>query len=233
MVIVPSVDVRGGHLGDGSEEPVAARARELVAEGAEELHLVDLDGAETGLFLNLDLLAEVAREVRVPCRLAGGVSRVDDARRAFDRGFAGVLFSSAVFGDDELLRDIASLGDRAIVEIEARAGFLAPRGGEADLVTVATGRGALASARAALLAGVRALYVIDLTAEAELAGPPLALVDTVRALVGQRIALHAGGGVRDLDDVRALATRGVASVVIGRALAEKRFTIRAAREAAA
>ena len=233
MVIVPSVDVRGGRLGDGSEEPVAARARQLVAEGAEELHLVDLDGAETGLFLNLDLLAEVAREVRVPCRLAGGVSRVDDARRAVDRGFAGVLFSSAVFGDDELLRDIASLGDRAIVEIEARAGFLAPRGGEADLVTVATGRGALASARAALLAGVRALYLIDLTAEAELAGPPLALVDTVRAVVGQRIALHAGGGVRDLDDVRALATRGVASVVIGRALAEKRFTIRAAREAAA
>ena len=233
MVIVPSVDVRGGRLGDGSEAPVAARARELVAEGAEELHLVDLDGAETGLFLNLDLLAEVAREVRVPCRLAGGVSRVDDARRAVDRGFAGVLFSSAVFGDDELLRDIASLGDRAIVEIEARAGFLAPRGGDADLVTVATGRGALASARAALLAGVRALYVIDLTAEDRLAGPPLALVDTVRAVVGQRIALHAGGGMRDLDDVCALATRGVASVVIGRALAEKRFTIRAAREAAA
>jgi phosphoribosylformimino-5-aminoimidazole carboxamide ribonucleotide (ProFAR) isomerase len=45
--------------------------------------------------------------------------------------------------------------------------------------------------------------------------------------------LHAGGGVRDLDDIRALASRGVASVVIGRALAEKRFTIRAAREAAA
>jgi len=233
VVIVPSVDVRGGRLGDGSEQSVAARARELVAEGAVELHLVDLDGAETGMFLNLELLAEVAREVGVPCRLAGGVSRIDDARRAIDRGFAGVLFSSAVFGDDELLRDIASFGDRAIVEIEARAGFLAPRGGETRLVTVATGRGALASARAAQLAGVRALYLIDLTSEAQLAGPPLALVDMVRAVVGQRVALHAGGGVRDLDDVRALATRGVASVVIGRALAEKRFTIRAAREVAA
>jgi phosphoribosylformimino-5-aminoimidazole carboxamide ribotide isomerase len=233
VVIVPSVDVRGGRLGDGSEQPVAARARDLVADGAEELHLVDLDGAETGLFLNLELLADVAREVGVPCRLAGGVSRIDEARRAIDRGFAGVLFSSAVFGDDELLRNIASLGDRAIVEIEARAGFLAPRGGDADLVTVATGRGALASARAGQLAGLRALYLIDLTAEAQLAGPPLALVDTVRAVVGRRVALHAGGGVRDLDDVRALALRGVASVVIGRALADKRFTIRAAREAAA
>jgi phosphoribosylformimino-5-aminoimidazole carboxamide ribotide isomerase len=233
VVIVPSVDVRGGRLGDGSEQGVAARARELVADGAEELHLVDLDGAETGLFLNIDLLADVAREVGVPCRLAGGVSRIDEARRVIERGFAGVLFSSAVFGDDELLRDVASLGDRAIVEIEAEAGFLAPRGGDASLVTVATGRGALAAARAAQLAGVRALYLIDLTSEARFSGPPLALVDTVRAVVDQRVALHAGGGVRDLDDLRALASRGVASVVIGRALAEKRFTLRAAREAAA
>ena len=231
-MIVPSIDVRAGRLGDGSAQGVAARAYELVAEGAEELHLVDLDGAETGLFLNLELLADLAGDVGVPCRLAGGVSRIDEARRAIDRGFAGVLFSSAVFGDDDLLRDIASLGDRAIVEIEARAGFLAPRGGDTELVTVATGRGALASARAAQVAGVRALYLIDLSSEAQPAGPPIALVDTVRAVVGQGVALHAGGGVRDLDDVRALASRGVASVVIGRALAEKRFTIRAAREAA-
>jgi phosphoribosylformimino-5-aminoimidazole carboxamide ribotide isomerase len=207
--------------------------RALVAEGAEELHLVDLDGAETGVFDNVDLLAELAREAGVPCRLAGGLSRVDDARRAIERGFAGVLFSSAVFGDDNLLKQVASLGAGAIVEIEARAGFLAPRGGDPELVAVATGRGALASARAAQITGVGALYLIDLASEGSLGGPPLALVDAVRAVVGPRVALHAGGGVRDLDDVRALASRGVASVVIGRALAERRFTIREAREAAA
>lgn len=232
MVIVPSVDVRGGRLGDGSEQDVVVRARQLVADGAEELHLVDLDGAESGLFLNLELLSDVARDVGVPCRLAGGMSRVADGRQAVDRGFAGVLFSSAVFGDDDLLREVASLGERAIVEIEAREGFLAPRGGDADLVTVATGRGALASARAAQLAGIRALYLIDLASEGRPAGPPLALVDAVRTVVGARFALHAGGGVRDLDDIRALASRGVASVVIGRALAQKRFSIEAAREAA-
>jgi phosphoribosylformimino-5-aminoimidazole carboxamide ribotide isomerase len=233
VVIVPSVDVRAGRLGDGSEQPVAQRVRDLVADGAEELHLVDLDAAESGLFLNLDILADVARAAGVPCRLAGGISRVDEARAAIDRGFAGVLFSSAVFGDDDVLRDAASLGDRAIVEIEARAGFLAPRGGDARLAGVATGRGALAAARAAQVFGVRALYLIDLESEWGSSGPPLALVDTVRAVVGRRVALHAGGGVRDLDDIRALASRGIASVVIGRALAEKRFTIRDARQAAA
>src|SRR5207249_10575412 len=106
------------------------------------------------------------------------------------RGIACVQFACAGCGDDELLRDDASLGYRAIVEVEARAGFLAPRGGDPGLVTVATGRGALASARAAQLAGVRGLYLIDLTSEARLVGPPLALVDTVRAVVGQRVALH-------------------------------------------
>ena len=202
MVIVPSLDVRGSQVSNDPGGSLIARARTLVDEGAEELHLVDLDRAETGASKNLDFLAELARESGVPCRLAGGISSIDDARKAIDRGFAGVLFSSAVFGDDELLQSIASLGGAGIVEIEARA-------------------------------GVRALYLIDVTTEGLLAGPPLALVDAVRAVVGRGVALHAGGGVRDLDDIRALALRGVASVVIGRALAENRFTIRAARQASA
>ena len=114
----------------------------------------------------------------------------------------------------------------------ARERFLAPRGGDPALVEIATGRGALASARAALQAGVAALYVIDVSREGRLAGPPLALLDAVRAVVGRRMTLHAGGGVRELGDLRALASRGVASVVIGRALNEGRFTIRDAQRAA-
>ena len=231
-MIVPSLDVREGRPADGSRVSVTDRARELVRDGATELHLVDLDGAASGTFANLDVLTEAARVAAVPCRLAGGVSRVEQAIDAAQRGFAGVLFSSAVFGDDDLVRRIARLGDTAIVEIEARDGFLAPRGGERSLAQVATGRGALASARAALLAGVSALYVIDLSAEGRLSGPPLGLIDAIRSVVGHQVTLHAGGGVRNLDDLRALAARGVASVVIGRALAERRFTLHDAQRAA-
>lgn len=231
-MIVPSIDVRARRLADGSSATVGARARELVDAGARELHLVDLDGAETGIFANAEVLAEAARASGVPCRLAGGLSRIEDARDAIERGFAGVLFSSAVFGDDDLLREISGLGDRAIVEIEAKDGFLAPRGGDPELVAVATGRGALASARAARIAGLRALYLIELGGEGRLAGPPLALVDAIRGVVGRRVSLHAGGGVRDLADIRALAARGVASVVIGRAFREGLFSLAEAQEAA-
>ena len=82
MVIVPSLDVRAARLSDGLGQTVVARARDLVVEGAEELHFVDLDRAETGESTNLDLLAGIARTAGVPCRLAGGISRVGEARRA-------------------------------------------------------------------------------------------------------------------------------------------------------
>lgn len=239
MVIVPSVDVRGGRVayrgGSGADIDPPRLASRYVSEGAEELHLVDLDGAERGEYVNGDLLARIARAASVPCRLAGGISSLAQAEEAIAGGFAGVLFSSAVFGDEALLRRISRLGDRAIVEIEARDGALAPRGGDADLVRRASGRDAAEAAEIAALRGIRALYVVDTSADGRLGGPPLVLMERLRAKVGAGLGLafHTGGGVRDVDDVRALARWGAASVVIGRAFLEGRFTIAEAKAACA
>ena len=226
MVIVPSVDVRGGQVAYrgavGADVAPSDLASRYVSEGADELHLVDLDGAERGDYANADLLA-------------GGISSLAKAEDAIAAGFAGVLFSSAVFGDDILLRRVARLGDRAIVEIEAARGALAPRGGDADLVRRASGRDALDAAEIAALRGIRALYVIDLSTERQLGGPPLVLMERLRVKVGADlgVAFHTGGGVRDVDDVRALARWGAASVVIGRAFLEHRFTLAEAKAACA
>lgn len=240
MVIVPSVDVRGGRVafrsGTGAEIAPGELAASFVAQGADELHLVDLDGAERAEYSNFPLLAGIARESGVPCRLAGGLASLERAAAALDAGFAGVLFSSAVFGDPALLRSIASLAAPAIVEIESRDGVLAPRGGGADLVRRASGLDSVAAAIAAADAGIRALYIIDLSSEGTLGGPALLLIARIRdALVGRddAVALHTGGGVRDLADLTALARAGAASAVVGRALAAGVFTIAAAKGAAA
>ncbi|MEK7284432.1 MAG: HisA/HisF-related TIM barrel protein, partial [Chloroflexota bacterium] len=114
MVIVPSIDVRGARVvarGAVVDMTPSQLAGSYAAQGAEELHLVDLDGAERGDHANLGLLAAIARSCGIPVRLAGGISSVDLALEAIEAGFAGVLFSSAVFGDDDLLRRIASLGE--------------------------------------------------------------------------------------------------------------------------
>jgi phosphoribosylformimino-5-aminoimidazole carboxamide ribotide isomerase len=237
VVIVPSVDVRGGRVAyrDGSGADIAPGdlASRYVREGAEELHLVDLDGAERGDYANAGVLADIARAAGIPCRLAGGISSLAKADEAIAAHFAGVLFSSAVFGDDTLLRRIARLGGRAIVEIEANDGVLAPRGGDADLVRRASGRDAVEAAEIAELRGVRALYVVDTSADGRLGGPPLLLMERLRAKTGPGVAFHTGGGVRDVADVRALARWGAASVVIGRAFLDGRFTLAEAKAACA
>lgn len=236
-MIVPSVDVRAGKVayrgGVGAEISPGDLAARYVREGADELHLVDLDGAERGEYVNAQLLADIARAAAVPCRLAGGISSLAKADDAIASGFAGVLFSSAVFGDDSLLRRIARLGDRGVVEIEAADGALAPRGGDADLVRRAAGRDATEAAEIATLRGIRALYVVDTSADGRLGGPPLVLMERLRAKTGPDIRFHTGGGVRDVDDVRVLARWGAASVVIGRAFLDRRFTLAEAKAACA
>lgn len=233
MVIVPSVDVRDGRATFGGLDPEEL-ARRFVRDGADELHLVDLDAAEHGEPRNQAILERIAQEAGVPCRLAGGLSDLGRAQDALERGFAGVLFSSAVFGEATLLRRIAALGRRAIVEIESRDGALAPRGGDPELVSAAAGREAVSAALDAAAAGIGALYVIDLGGEGRLAGPAFALLDRLRAALardGHTVALHTGGGVRDLADISALARAGAESVVVGRALALGRFTLAEARAA--
>ena len=240
-MIVPSVDVSAGRVRWRSGAALDVDPRELaaafVADGAEELHLVDLDGAERGEYANLPLLRDIARASGVPCRLAGGLASLERAQAALADGFTGVLFSSAVFGDDALLPSIAALGDRAIVEIESKAGGLSPRGGGADLVAHAVGRDSVDSAVAAAMAGIRGIYVVELSTEGGgFGGPPLVLLEQIRQALGARassVALHTGGGVRELADVTALARFGVASVVMGRALAARRFTVAEAKAAAA
>ena len=238
MVIVPSIDVSAGRVRWRSGAALDVEPRELaaafVADGADELHLVDLDGAERGEYANLPLLRDIARASGIPCRLAGGLASLERAQAALADGFAGVLFSSAVFGDERLLGAIAGLGDRAIVEIESKQGGLAPRGGGADLAARAIGRDSVDSAVAATAAGVRGLYVIEPSTDG-LGGPPLVLLEQIRSAIAARgaaVALHTGGGVRDVADIAALARFGVASVVVGRALAARRFTLAEAKAAA-
>jgi phosphoribosylformimino-5-aminoimidazole carboxamide ribotide isomerase len=238
VVIVPSIDVRFGHVayrGVQIRYTPSELAERYIADGAEELHLVDRDMAERGDPANLALLAAIARRSKVPCRIAGGIASVVFAKEALDAGFAGVLFSSAVFGDEDVLAQIGRLGRSAIVEIEARDGWLAPRGGAPGLVEAARGRGARAAARAAAVAGVADLYVIDLTTEGALAGPALDLLEDLRSSLGDlapRIRFHTGGGIGSKEDVTRLARWGVASAVIGRAFLEGTLALAEAQTAA-
>ena len=88
-------------------------------------------------------------------------------------------------------------------------------------------------ARLATRNGISRFYVVDVEADGRLGGPPLAFIARLRTALGDAIAeVHAGGGVRDLVDIRDLAASGVRGVVVGRALQESRFTIAEAQRVA-
>jgi phosphoribosylformimino-5-aminoimidazole carboxamide ribonucleotide (ProFAR) isomerase len=73
--------------------------------------------------------------------------------------------------------------------------------------------------------GVRDLYVIDVGGDGSLGGPPIVLLEQLRQATGTGMRFHTGGGVRDVDDIRALATWGATSVVVGRAFLVGRLTL--------
>ncbi len=241
-MIVPALDLAGGRAAsrrEGLEAMEAAAedplelARSYVTSGARALHVVDLDGARTGEYVNLALAAAIARAVPVPVQLGGSVSDPALAEEALALGIARVVFGSATLGDLERMPDVARLGARGLLALEIERDRLRPRGGDVFLAAEVQGADATVLARAAADRGVTRFYVVDVESDGRLGGPPLAFLARLRdALADVGCELHVGGGVRDLLDVRALALAGVRSVVVGRAFREGRLDVQEAQRVA-
>lgn len=242
MVVIPALDLANGRIAARREglavvEDLAADplelAREIVRSGARALHVVDLDGARTGRYVNLPLAAAIARAVEVPVQLGGSVSDPAVAHEALERGLARVVFGSAILGEPRFVDEVASLGPAALLALEIEDDRLRPRGGDAFLAERVQRTDAVEHARDATARGVGRFYVVDVESDGRLGGPPLRFISRLREALGPALAeLHVGGGVRDLLDVRDLATAGVRSVVVGRALHEGRLDLAEAQRVA-
>jgi phosphoribosylformimino-5-aminoimidazole carboxamide ribotide isomerase len=194
-----------------------------VAEGAEWLHVVDLDAAKTGDPVNRDVIRRICTAVDVPVQVGGGVRTVEAAEALFTCGVSRVVIGSAAVEDPDLVHRLAE--DHAVaVGLDARGDEVATHGW-----TRRTGRtvGQLATEFAD--AGVEALVVTEISVDGTLAGPD---VDGLGRLLGEtRIPVIASGGVGSLDHLVQLAEveaggRRFAGAICGRALYEGAFSVR-------
>jgi phosphoribosylformimino-5-aminoimidazole carboxamide ribotide isomerase len=231
--LYPAIDIRGGHVvrlrqGDYNDETVygvdpVAVARSFVEQGARWIHMVDLDAAKTGEPTNRPVIAEVARSVSglAHLQVGGGVRTSDDARQLRDAGVSRVVMGSAAVADPDVVNNVASVIDVA-VGLDHRGGDVAVHGW-----TQQSGR----SLHDMLLLFPRAsVFVItDISRDGMLEGPD---IEGLRGAVSASpIPVIASGGVGSLDDVRSLAEiSGLGGVIAGKALYEKRFTVREAVE---
>jgi phosphoribosylformimino-5-aminoimidazole carboxamide ribonucleotide (ProFAR) isomerase len=231
FLVIPAIDVAAGRLarpsGDGLE-PVGAfdgdprRAAEaFLAAGTTWIHVVDLDLAERGEIANLEVVATVsALGPRV--QASGGVSSGDEVERFLDAGASRVVLGSSALGDRDATEEVlARFGDEVAIGIEADGPTIRPRGRGGRELPMWDTLGWLAAH------DVHRFLLTEVGRVGALAGPDL---DGIWAL-----AIHSGrpviaaGGVRDLDDVRAVADLGgtVEGVLVGRALYDGRLDLAA------
>ncbi len=240
MILYPAIDILGGNAvrlvkGDFDaskvydQDPLSA-ARRWVEEGAEHLHVVDLDGARAGHPVNLEHVRRVASELDVPVQLGGGLRTLEAISQALEAGVERVILGTAAFADPDLLeRALAEYGPRrVVVSVDIREGRVTTEGWtKAAEVSVS-------SVFADLIArGVRELAYTNVDRDGMLDGVNRDDVVWVAKAAAAGHLIYSGG-IGQLDDLRVLAELGqpnLEGVIVGKALYEGRFTVAQARAA--
>jgi phosphoribosylformimino-5-aminoimidazole carboxamide ribotide isomerase len=233
MKLYAAIDLRGGRCvrlrqGDPEREtaygddPVAV-ARRWEAEGADGLHVVDLDGAFAGAPRQTATVAAICRAVHIPVQAGGGLRTLGDVADLLAAGAARAVVGTQVLGRAFLDSAVARFGGRLLPALDARDGVVAVAGWRQSSGV------ALADAAAMLrAAGCGDVLYTDVGRDGMLLGPDLA---GLASLQEAGLAVIASGGVASLADLQALGRAGAAGVVIGRALYDGRLRLAAARMA--
>lgn len=222
MLILPAIDLSEGQVvrlrqGDMAQKTVfsadpAAQARVWEDQGAEALHLVDLDGAFAGEPRNLPAVEKIVESVGIPCELGGGLRSVELVEQALALGVRwAIMGTSALRNRLELEAALTRFGDQVIVGIDARDGLVALEGwAEASTVD------AYDLARQVEAVGVERIIFTDIATDGMLRGANVPAMRRMRETV--TIPVIASGGVTALEDVVALREAGLFGCIIGRAL---------------
>ena len=236
MLLIPAIDLKNGQcvrLRQGARDsakvydgdPVEA-ARRFEDAGARMLHVVDLDGAfgERGSPNQL-VASRIISAVRIPVQFGGGMRSVADVRRMIEEGAQRVVVGTLAVESRETLSELVELfGTRVAVGIDAREGQVVTHGWEK--------RGRVAAvelAREVARAGVERIVYTDVGRDGMLEG--VNVEQTCHVARESGVKVTASGGVSSLNDVERVArlsVHGVDSLIIGRALYEKRFTLQEA-----
>ncbi|MFF5178440.1 bifunctional 1-(5-phosphoribosyl)-5-((5-phosphoribosylamino)methylideneamino)imidazole-4-carboxamide isomerase/phosphoribosylanthranilate isomerase PriA [Micromonospora sp. NPDC000316] len=229
LTLLPAVDVADGRavrLVQGAADSESIYGEPLDAalawqrDGAEWIHLVDLDAA-FGRGTNAHLLAEVVRQLDVKVELSGGIRDDESLRAALGTGAARVNIGTAALENPEWCdRVVGEYGDRVAIGLDVRGRTLSARGWTRD-------GGDLYEVLERLdKAGATRYVVTDITKDGTMRGPNLELLREVCARTDRPVI--ASGGVSTLDDLRALSgleSIGVEGVIAGKALYAGAFTV--------
>ncbi|HTU24700.1 MAG TPA: 1-(5-phosphoribosyl)-5-[(5-phosphoribosylamino)methylideneamino]imidazole-4-carboxamide isomerase [Pirellulales bacterium] len=229
MQIWPAIDLRGGKCvrlqqGDYDRQTVfsddpASMARHWVEQGAECLHVVDLDGALHGHVENRASIEAIVRAVSVPCEVGGGIRDLATIDDLLGLGVARLIIGTKALKEPDWFREVCrKYPGRLVLGIDARKGRVATDGWQKASEVSAT-----RFAHDLAQEPIAAIVYTDIATDGMMAGPNLEAMDEMRRAVD--VPVIASGGVTTATDVAQLAQLGMAGCIIGRTLYEGRLTI--------
>jgi phosphoribosylformimino-5-aminoimidazole carboxamide ribotide isomerase len=225
MKLYPAIDLKDGQCvrllrgematATSFNDDPADQARRFAEMGFDRLHVVDLNGAFEGESVNHNAVSAILDAIRAPVQLGGGIRDMMGIERWLDAGISRVILGTAAVRDPKLVRDAArAFPGRVAVGIDARDGRVAVQGWAET-----TDMLALDLAKAFEGCGVAALIVTDIGRDGLKTGVNLELTGAMADAVS--IPVIASGGLRSVDDIKALRARPgreIAGAILGRAL---------------
>jgi phosphoribosylformimino-5-aminoimidazole carboxamide ribotide isomerase len=240
MLLIPAIDLKNGQcvrLRQGkmdevtvfSPDPVAV-ARRWADEGAQRLHVVDLDGAAKGQPVNIKVVEKIVGAVKVPVQVGGGIRDEDTVQRLLNAGAQYVIVGTKAVSAPHFLHDLCiEYPRRIIVSIDAKDGRVALNGW-----AKVTGHDAIETAQHCERDGAEAIVYTDIAKDGMMNGFN---VEATRNLARSvKTPVYASGGIssaRDLAALKEIEGDGVAGCIIGRALYEGTLTVKDALKALA
>lgn len=228
--IIPAVDILDGkcvRLFQGqfdaetvySDSPIEAAER-WVSLGAKWMHLVDLNGARTGLQENLEMIREIIKSFKINFEVSGGVRHIETIEFLLSCGAKRIIVGTRSVIDKQFVKSAAAkYGDRIAVGVDASGGKVATDGW-----THITDIESKAFAKDLQSMGVKRIIFTDTQRDGALTGPNFnAIEDLVNSI---SIPVIASGGVSSLEDIKQLKQiNGVEGCIIGKALYEGKFSL--------
>ncbi|ULT56384.1 1-(5-phosphoribosyl)-5-[(5-phosphoribosylamino)methylideneamino]imidazole-4-carboxamide isomerase [Neobacillus drentensis] len=234
LTIYPAIDMRGGKCvrllqGDYDKETIYGdspfdMAKSFAEAGAEWIHMVDLDGAKDGKRVNDRFVIEAAQNLNAKVQIGGGIRSEEDIVHYLENGVDRVIIGSIAISKPEFaIEMIAKYGAKIAVGIDAKNGYVATHGW-LDTSSVK----AVELGKRFADAGAETFIFTDIATDGTLAGPNIKAVCELAEVTGKNVI--ASGGVSSLDDLQAIAKKGIRGAIVGKALYENRFTLTEALE---
>ena len=235
MIIIPAIDLKDGkvvRLSRGkfeemtvySEDPIAI-AKKWEKAGAPLLHVVDLDGAQKGAMKNFDLIVNIAKAVKIPLEVGGGIREKDDINKLLTSGIARVILGTKAIENRKFLKEIlGKWRDKIAVSLDCHNGMVAQQGW-----SVTTELKATEFAEELEGLGLNTLIYTDIARDGTLSGPNFDGLKNVLDAVEMQVI--ASGGVGQLEDIKKLMKLepyGLYGAIVGKAIYENKLDLKEA-----